>query len=416
MQVKFFLKNKIRYLPKGSGVYFFSNEKNILYIGKASNLKERVKNHFQQPSYKDNLFINKINKIGYIKTGSEIKALILEANLIKKYQPKYNIMWRDDKNYFYAAITKEDYPRVLITHQIKESAEYVGPFVEGNFLKKALRILRGIFPYYTLKKHPPKACLWCHLNLCPGPNPDKKEYKKNINNLVKVLQGKNKKVLKNLKKEMKAASKMDDFEKAAKIRDQIKALERVFAHYKIFEQLSPLQNDSWIKIQNDLRKILNFKNGIKRIEAYDISDIKGQFATGSMVAFINGRPNKNFYRKFKIRLLKKPNDVGMIKEVLDRRLKHNEWELPNLILIDGGKAQLNAALNSKYQNQNTKDIKIIALAKRKNKLYLENRKKPIQLNSLPQPLKFIILQLRDEAHRFAIAYHKKLRQGFLLQN
>ena len=164
--------------------------------------------------------------------------------------------------------------------------------------------------------------------------------------------------------------------------------------------------------QKVLQKILRTKKEISRIEAYDVSNIQGREATGSMITFLNGKACKNFYRKFKIKVSGKPNDIAMIKEVLSRRFQHKEWGLPDLILIDGGKAQLNAALQC--LGLGTRRFKVVALAKRKNELFIEGRKGPILLKSLPREVFNLILQLRDEAHRFAISYHKKLRETILL--
>ena len=163
-------KENISKLPQGVGVYAFKRGKEIFYIGKAVNIKKRVKNHFQQPGFKNALFIKKITKIGVMKTDSEIEALILEAKLIKKYKPKYNVIWRDGKNFFYVGITKENHPRVFITHQIKKQAtRYIGPFVEGRTVKKTLRFLRKIFPYYSIKKHPPQALFLVSIGALPRP-------------------------------------------------------------------------------------------------------------------------------------------------------------------------------------------------------------------------------------------------------
>lgn len=443
---KFLVKNKIKKLPKRPGVYAFSASaptkselrrirrsspaasvggkkgRKFLYIGKAANLKGRVKNHFQQSGYKDNLFMDQVVKIGFIKTDSEIEALLLEAKLIKKYQPKYNVIWRDDKNFFYIGITKENLPKIFITHQPEENLKtinyklktiYIGPFVEGRPLKQTLRFLRRIFPYYTAKKHPKNLCSYCHLKLCPGPNPDVKEYKKNIKNLISVLKGKKKSVFQDLKKEMQSVSTLQDFEKAVKIRDQIWALERVFSHTKILKEITSTPEQEWIETQRILQNILQTKKKISRIEAYDVSNIQGKNATGSMVTFINGKADKNFYRKFKIKIAGKPNDIAMLKEVLSRRLQHPEWPFPDVILIDGGKAQLNVAQSTISNQQLT--IPAIALAKKKNELYLERRKKPILLKTLPRPIFNLILQLRDEAHRFALTYHRKLRWKALIE-
>jgi len=499
MKFKFINKNSISRLPKSCGVYVFKKGRQILYIGKATNLKERVKNHFQQTAFRDNIFINQVEKIGYIKTdsefsdpanhlpersegremngvqrttsrpasqGSTIEALILEAKLIKKYKPKYNIVWRDDKNYFYVGITKDynppttssrpslrsgrapDFPTVFITHQPADpKIDYVGPFVDGRALKQALNTLRRVFPYRTCKSYSGKPCLWYQLGRCPGPcllgsklaneiskieETIKKESQRNAKNLKKILEGGKNQVLKDLKREMKKASKIRDFEKAAKIRDQINALERILSHAMSLEIIEPEKNGRE-KTEKELKRILNLKRKISRIEAYDVSNIQGKHATGSMVTFVNGRPDKNFYRKFKIHPVKprkagispkaklfnrvkieqKPNDVAMLKEILTRRFQHPDWGWPDLVLVDGGAAQLSAARQAKNKERRAaKNIKVIALAKRKNELFIEGQKTPILLKKLPREIFNLILQLRDEAHRFALSYHRKLREKF----
>jgi excinuclease ABC subunit C len=441
MKFKFLKKREVEKLPKTSGVYAFKNKGEILYIGKSANLRERVKNHFQQPSYKDYLFLDKVKKVGYIKTGSEIEALILEANLIKKYQPKYNVVWRDGKNYFFVGVTKEEFPRVFITHQIQNSKvksqnynskfkiNYVGPFVDGKALKETLKILRKVFPYRSCYKIPKRPCLWYHLGRCPGPcllnskfqiqnsktfgEKLKKKCQKNAGNVFKIIQGKKKQVLKELKNEMKKASEKEDFEEAAKIRDQILALERVLEHSKILESEIKIEVP-WKEIEEKLKKILKIEK-VSRIEAFDVSQIHGNFAVGSLVAFIDGVPEKNLYRRFKIKFTKKPSDVDMLKEILKRRFSHLEWGLPDSILIDGGIAQLNAALKVKSQKSKVKSIKIMALAKKKNELFIEGEKNSFFLKNLPREIFNLILKMRDESHRFAIKYHKTLREKFLLK-
>jgi len=441
---KFLSKSKVSQLPKSPGVYTFKKGAKLLYIGKATNLRERVKQHFKQPRRLFNQLQGLL--IGYIETDSEIEALILEANLIKKYKPKYNIVWRDDKNYFFVGITKEDFPKVFWTHQTKLKIincklkiDYVGPFVDGKALKQTLKVLREVFPYRSCNKIPKHPCLWYQLKRCLAPcllksaksslpegtilfvkiqKEVKETSQRNVKNLIKILQGKKLQVLRDLKKEMEKFSASQDYEKAAKIRDQIESFEKVLSHAKIFDRIEtdvitkPWQryDVKWQKIGRELQKILKIKREISRIEAYDVSNIQGQKATGSMITFLNGLPDKNFYRKFKIRISGLPNDVAMIKEVLTRRIKHPEWGLPDLILIDGGIAQLSAA--SKIKNKKLKiknKIRVISLAKKENKLYIEKQKKPILLKTLPQEIFNLILQLRDEAHRFARKYHLKLR-------
>ena len=466
MKFKFLSREKIARLPKSPGVYAIQNGKEILYIGKAANIRERIKGHFQQPGYKDYLFLDKIKKIGFIKTDSEIEALVLEANLIKKYQPKYNVIWRDDKNYFFVGITKEDFPRIFWTHQplrevrmtkyevtkksskssdFKLQTSYVGPFVNGKALKQTLKVLRKVFPYRSCGAIPTRPCLWYHLGRCPAPcliktpkenlrfptgqaklatqiqmviDRMKRECQRNAESVFKIFQGKKNQVLKNLKKEMKRTSKTQDFEKAAKLRDQAEALERILENTKIFSpEKTTVESRSWQylmvvwrKVEKELKEILRSNRGVSRIEAYDVSNIQGQMATGAMVTFIKGKPEKNFYRRFKIKIEGKPNDIAMLKEILFRRFNHPEWPFPDLILIDGGIAQLNAALKCKMQNAKCKMIKVMALAKRKNELFIEGQKNPILLKTLPREIFNLILQLRDEAHRFAISYHKKLRE------
>jgi len=389
---KFKFINQPNRLPKIPGVYAFKKGKKLIYVGKAVNIKERVKNHQK--------LLKQTKQIGYIKTDSELEALILEASLIKKYKPKYNTSWKDDKNYFFLASTKERFPRIFITHQTKQKNNYLGPFVDGSSLKKALAILRKVFPFRSCQTLPKKPCLWYQLKLCPAPCVLTTELcQKNSRNILKILRGGKSQVLNNLKREMKTASKKQDYEKAARLRDQRNYLERIMNNAGIFKNNGPT-----------LERILKTKKPISRIEAYDVSNIQGKEATGSMVTFVGNRPDKNFYRRFKIKIQGKPNDTAMIREVITRRMKHKEWPCPDLIVIDGGKAQLNAAVKSKNKN-----IKAVSLAKKENKLFIEGRKKPILLKSLPKETFNLMLRLRDEAHRFAIAYHRKLRTKVLLE-
>ncbi|TSC55922.1 MAG: excinuclease ABC subunit C, partial [Parcubacteria group bacterium Greene0416_39] len=267
-----------------------------------------------------------------------------------------------------------------------------GPFVDGKAIKHVLRLLRRAFPYYTQKKHSRLPCPWCHLGLCPGPRPNPKEYKRNIKNLAAVLQGKKTSVLKNLKQEMNKASQEQRFEEAGKLRDQVFALENVIRHSLA------LGKEPW-PLPKPWR---NFK----RIEAYDISNIQGKFATGSMVTFLKGKPAKEWYRKFKIHITGKPNDFAMMEEVISRRLKHPEWPYPDLMIIDGGKPQLSAALKALEGYK----IQVAALAKKHNELFSPKRSKPLLLKNLPQDVSNLLLHIRDEAHRFAVTYHRKLRR------
>ncbi|MFH1575851.1 MAG: UvrB/UvrC motif-containing protein [Candidatus Nealsonbacteria bacterium] len=423
---KFISIKRISRLPETAGVYLFRKGSKLIYIGKAINIKNRVKQHED--------LLGLAEQLGYMKTDSEIEALILEAKLIKKYQPKYNTTWRDDKNYFYVAVTKESFPQVFITHQPKNVggfASNIGPFVDGRALKETLKVLRKVFPYRTCNRLPRHACLWYQLQRCPAPclidqkipgfkERMKQECQKNAKNLMTTLaQGKTF-VLKKLKNEMIIFSRQQRFEDAGKIKNQIASLEKVFSHAQIITA-----KDNMLEASPPT---------YYRAEAYDIANIQGKEATGAMVVFIDGKPDKSQYRQFKIKGVKEPNDIAMLKEVLERRLKHQEWPYPDLMLIDGGKAQLNAALSitrnpnflkrvGAYVEQRGEmwgkarrkfGFRVMSLAKKNNELYMEGRKKPVLLKTLPRETFNLILQLRDEAHRFARRYHHKLRKKSLL--
>jgi excinuclease ABC subunit C len=408
-----FLKIKnINKLPKTAGVYIFKQTAKIIYIGKAVNLRDRSRQH------KD--LINLADKIGYFETGSEIAALIFEAKLIKKYQPKYNVDWKDDKNYLYAAITREDFPKIFVTHRPKDDRRptlIIGPFVDSTALKETLKILRKVFPYRTcnppsggLPKH---ACLWYHLQRCPAPclidpqipgfkEKTKKECQRNAQNIITTLRDGKSAILKKLKKEMLAFSKKQQFEQASRIKDQINSLEKTFAHSVVFSQ-------------SNILKETRLPSAFYRAEGYDIANIQGKEATGAMIVFIDGKPAKSEYRQFKIKGKQEPNDIAMLKEVLERRFKHNEWPSPDLILIDGGKAQLNVALSiTRGKARKKSGFRVMALAKKNNELYIEGEEKPVLLKNTPRETFNLILQMRDEAHRFARRYHHKLRKRTLL--
>lgn len=415
LSVKTLLVADIAQLPKTAGVYFLYEDKELIYIGKAVNLQERVRNHFHQPSPRNHLFIERVSAVGWLETDSEIEALVLEAKLIKQSFPKFNVMWRDDKNYFFIEVSKSKIPCICITHQKENSnALYIGPFIEGNALKKTLKILRRIFPFYTSPRHPKGKCGWCHLGLCPGPSPDLVEYRKNIKKILLILEGKRNAVLHSLKKEMAEFSRRKDFERAAKARDKIAALEQVMAHAKVLERTEPAHH--WQNTAAILRGLLGLPEGapLMRIECYDISNIQGKQAVGAMAVFTDGAPDRSQYRKFRIRMENEPNDIAMIKEVLERRLNNLQWPYPQVMLIDGGIAQCNAAVRVKNAHKKAKPIKVISLAKRDTLLFIEERSQPVRLKSLPQALCNLIIYLDDEAHRFAITYHKLVRKKHLL--
>ncbi|EKD49616.1 MAG: hypothetical protein ACD_63C00092G0008 [uncultured bacterium] len=419
-------------IPNSSGIYIFKNNSSqILYIGKAKNLKKRVQSYFRKSSYLEPGKIQMIQqaaKIEYIKTESELEAFILEATLIKKHKPKYNFQLKDDKNYKYIKIdfTTEDFPKIYFVRNSKidtRSEKFFGPYVNASAASQLIKFLRRLFQYRTCNreiyyknggKKYSKPCLYFHIKLCTGPcigAISKNEYNRLIKNCVRFLSGKHSELLLFLKKEMWNASSKKDFEKAALIRDQIKNIKEI---NKIKLERAKLGKEKPEILISSLKKLLFLKKEPKRIEAYDISNIRGTDAVGSMVVFENFEPKKSDYRRFKIKTKSTPDDVAMIKEVLLRRFKHaNEsqtkerWPIPDLILIDGGRPQLNTA--AKVLKQFELNITVIALAKREEEIFTTVKRKSLKLPNESAQLK-LLQRIRDEAHRFAIDYHHKLRE------
>jgi len=408
MKFDFFSKKEIDLIPSSCGVYCFKGKRRIFYIGKSKNLKQRIKNHFNSFSFKNFHFLKDTEKIGIILTDNEWSALLLESKLIKKYKPPFNVVWKDDKNYFFLCITKEEFPRVFITHQKKEkNAIYFGPFFEGRSLKKALFFLRKIFPFYSQKKHPVQKCTWCHLGYCPGPFPNKKEYQKNIKSIISFFQGKTGNILKRMEKEMFLFAQKEEFEKAQKIKEQIFNFRKILLNIRL---IGEEEDEKWQRIKKDLQEFLKFRSDFKRIEAFDISNIKGKEAVGSMVVFEDGKASLKEYRRFKIRGKEKSNDILMTKEILERRFSHPEWPFPDLLILDGGRPHLNLGLFLKKKISVLKKTFFISFAKESQRLFFENRKKPTSIQKLKPTISYLIFKINKEAHRFALSYHHKLRK------
>ena len=387
-------KNLYKNFPKTPGVYLMKNARGgVLYVGKAGNLQRRVASYFQRPQdYRISKLLSGVKKIDYKKTETAIEALILESELIKKFKPPFNIRDKDDKSFLYVEITKEKFPRVLLVRGGSEAGgEHYGPFTSASSIREALKILRRIFSWSDhsiFAKHKP--CFNYQLGLCPGVcfgAVSRKDYLKNIRGIRLFFHGKKAKILKELKDAMVYASKKLEFEKAEKIRRQIFSLEHI--------QDVALINEK--EVDNLKSEIRNF-----RIEGYDISNISGTSSVGAMVVFINSKAAKSEYRKFKIRALKKIDDVGMLKEILGRRFLHlDEWPLPHLILVNGARQIL---------EEGGLKIPVVGIAKGKK------RKKNEIIGNLPVGIEGkILIRVRDEAHYFAQSYHKNLRKKqFLL--
>ncbi len=407
-------------MPQEPGVYFFLDKKGkVLYVGKARNLKKRVSSYFSNKKNlgeKTRLLINNTSKIKITRVESEFDALLLEANFIKKYKPKFNIKLADGKAYPLVRITMhDDYPKILISRREEDKKSlYFGPYPNAGELKTALSFIRRIFPYQSAINHPKKPCFYYHLNLCPCPAVfnSKDAYKKNINHIVALFNGKRKTIIQKLERERAMLSKQEEFEQAKAIQEKILALQLISKpSYKPFEyeQNPNLRVDLRTRELSSLAKILSISLPTK-IECFDISNISGKFATGSMVVFINGEKESSLYRRFKIKSEEKPNDFAMIEEVLQRRIKHKEWKLPDLIIVDGGKGQISSVL--KTLNDANMSIPVIGLAKREETIITSDFKE-IRLPKDSETL-HLVMRIRDEAHRFAINYHKKLRSRGLL--
>jgi excinuclease ABC subunit C len=410
------LKNSINKLPKSPGVYEFCDKQGkILYIGKATSLKDRVGSYFRgfqkevrpqsnEESGRTSAMVSQIADIKIHETDSVLEALILESNFIKKHQPKYNVMSKDDKSFGYFVITKEEFPRVVIlwkTELGKVPAKKIyGPYMSKYQMNIALKMIRRIFPFHSNKQQTEKGCLDFQIGKCPGPHAgaiSRMDYLKNIHGIEMILQGKKKGLLTELEKQMRTHAKNREFEKAAEARNRIFALE----HIRDIALISSDMVSKGLAISSD-------KLEKTRIEAYDVSNLGGDYATGSMVVFAGARPNKSQYRKFKIKTVAGIDDVGMMREMLRRRFQNN-WPLPDLIFIDGGKGHLNMAEN--VVSEFGHDIPVVGVAKgpTRKKIDVYHGKEALIFQSIISDEK-LVERIRDEAHRFAIGYHKKLRR------
>ena len=416
-------------------------------MGKANNLRARVASYRNRADIgpRTAVLLSKIKDVDYILVASELEALLLEANLIKKYEPPFNVRWMDGKAYPFIKITvKEQYPSVLQVRRIDDPKSlYYGPFPNIGDVRRILKWVRRIFPYQSVRNHAKKTCLYYHLGLCPclpafDDKKSRRRYRRNIGYLIDLLAGKKEHVVRKLAKEMSEASKKEDFEEAGRIKRQLNTLTLITSAVRspssYIENPNLLSDEARLDL-DALRAILatyfrgltlqgepsgRATNSLSRIECYDISNIQGKEATGSMVVATDGQIDKSQYRRFKIRLKDTPDDVSMHKEMLARRLKHTEWPLPDLIVIDGGKPQVHAAIETLH-NQYT-GILVIGLAKRLEEIIIPTSNKnlaskresfrgyfSIRLPGSHRALK-LLQRLRDEAHRFAITYHRKLRR------
>lgn len=398
MNSKIFKKIKI---PDKPGVYFFTKGKDILYIGKATSLKSRTRTYLGKDliATRGPLLVEMVfhsDKIDWQTTDSVLEALILEVTLIKKYQPKYNTKEKDDKSFNYVVISKEELPIVKIVRGKDLQQNYsvpasniFGPFTNGMQLKEAMKIVRSIFPYldeYSSKKDNYE--FYRQVNIAPDlTNAEKiKQYQGNIKYIKLFFRGKKKDIMREIKKDMMRAAKAREFERAGELKRQLFALQHI-------NDVALLKNENFIR---------NNANAF-RIEAYDIAHMSGKNMVGVMTVVENNSAVKSEYKKFKIRSQENANDTGALVEVLKRRLAHTEWLYPNLIAVDGGIAQINAAEGIlRPLNIDIPVVSVVKDARHKPKAILGD-------DQITRKYKSAILLANSEAHRFAIAYHKNMR-------
>lgn len=409
------IKRTLTRLPDAPGIYlFFDTDKKLVYVGKATSLKHRVRSYFvgKRDTRPIEQMLDEVTNIKHIETDSVLEAVILESLYIKKHRPKYNVLGKDNKSWNYITISKDEYPAVSTMRQheyktiqkedpkkLKQFSHVFGPY-PGLNTKATMKLLRRLFSFSTCQKNK-RPCLYYQMGQCLGVCANEissTAYKKKvISPLVHFLKGNKKQVIRNLKKEMDTAAKKLQYEEASRLRDQILSLQRIHD--------VALLNESFF---TDALQKMTFV--VERIEGYDISNLGASGKVGSMVVFNMSGPVKSQYRKFKIKTVEGQSDVDCLKEVLTRRLKHTDWALPQIFLIDGGIPQVNAA------KEILKDINIripvVGIAKgkaRKKNEFIVGRKEKSLVEWI-QNNKKLLIQVRDEAHRFAIAYQKKLRK------
>ncbi len=402
-------------IPDNPGVYFWKQGKEILYIGKATSLRDRVRSYFSADliSTRGSRLVDMVFKsdsIEWLETDSVLEALIAEANLIKKHWPHYNVQEKDDKSWNYVVVTREKFPRILtirgreleIERQKKELKvrKSFGPFTNGSALREALKIIRRMFPYID-KGSSSKYSSTFYRQI--GLNPDTAtaeavaEYQKNVDHIILFFEGKKKKLVRELEKEMDAAAKKLEFEKAQQLKYKIFALDHIQDIALIKEDVDSFREPGDAPASDQAL----------RVEAYDVAHMSGKETAGVMVVISDGEADKNEYRKFKLDPKTGNNDVANLREILERRLNHNEWRFPDIMVIDGGQGQLNAAAEVlAKRGVSIPLVSVVKDDKHKAAGVLSNSNN----TDLIATHKKAILLANSEAHRFAIAYHRKLRR------
>lgn len=418
------LLQKLKTLPSAPGVYFHKDvDGNVIYVGKAAVLKNRVRQYFHK-THKDpktEALVREIATTDWIVVDTEMDALFLESEMIKRYKPKWNILLRDDKTVTYIRIDmKSEVPYVSFTRTPQDDkATYIGPFYGKLAVEKALRILRKVFPYYD-KPYDGKKTLNTDLGLTPGIEIGKTtpaEYKKNLRKLRLYLEGGRHKLIKDLEKQMTAAAKAENFEEAAVLRGQLFGLKEL--QKKIVFSDKEFLDISSDQALVDLQMMLRLPEPPRRIEGYDVSHQSGTNVVGSMVVFVNGVSDRSEYRKFKLRH-QKNDDTANLREIIERRLKHAEWDFPNLVILDGGLTQVNAVrdllaaqhipvIGRDKSGDHTRNAAVNIIVPEADSGYRT------LLLSPDSHIAKLIARIDDEAHRFAITYHTLLKRKSMLK-
>ncbi len=435
------LQTKLKDLPKDPGVYFHKDKAGtIIYVGKAAVLKNRVRQYFQKSRNRDpktEALVAEIYDTDWMVVESELEALFLEAEMIRRYMPRYNILLRDDKAMSYIRVDYDsEYPTVSTTlRPLDDGARYYGPYFSTMGVRQALKVLRRIFPFATRRVAGQKrASLYYHIGLDPGLESGKtslETYRANLRKLISVIEGKRTTVVRELEKDMKQAAKEQDFERAAKLRNQLFSLQNL--NRQIIFSDKEFLDISKDHALNELVDLLGLDGFPKRIEGYDISHMSGTDVVASMVVFTNGVSDKGEYRKFKTKI-DHNNDFYNMNETIKRRLSEKNikaWGKPNLFLIDGGKGQLDAALRARDE-MGQHNIPFIGLAKREEQIVIAPARSNVVLDqsvlqklggflsasedfilvNVPHSTNLVKLlqRIRDESHRFAVSYHSVLKQ------
>lgn len=416
------LKDQVQALPEVPGVYLMKDAQGeILYIGKAGLLRKRVQSYLRDRGQmpKAAVLMTKVSLLDYIETPTEVDALLLEADLIRKYQPRYNKELKDDKSYPLLKITGEEFPRVHLTRNKSDAkARYYGPYTDAKLLRQAIALINTLFPLRKCRRLPKKACLYYHIGQCLAPciKPEvKPEYRRQVEEVRNFLGGGKKSFMEYLSERMFQAARELRFEDAQFFKEQIRALARLKK-----KRFSPQALEARVAFSAtlELKRLLRAERLPEKIVCFDVSNIQGEEAVASKVGFYRELPDKLEYRRYKIKTVSGIDDYAMIQEALGRMLtalkEGRETLIPDLIVIDGGKGHLNAALKV-LKREGFEEIELISLAKRFETVYSARLGGEVTI-SPDSPALHLLQKVRDEAHRFAVTFHRSLKEKGMIRS